>query len=174
MAAKDTQKAAKAVMDMFGPLVEALPAVIDQLGKEVEGEKRIKQLEIEYNRLVDKYNAQLDKFDVAQKAHDKAMEERRKHFADLEATGAAALKDMANKQREASRKVGEKTKALQDAEAELAKTLESANAKAKEAVKQIEEHTSARLAELSAQIEAAEKRYDETVAKINKLKSSLV
>ena len=69
MSTKDTMKAVQTVLDTFGPVMAALPAVMETLGQQDKAERRVKQLQDDANKLVDQFNAQVALWEKSEADH---------------------------------------------------------------------------------------------------------
>lgn len=173
MATKDTIKSAQSLLDTFGPVVEALPAVITALKDQDSLERRKAQLASEFNALVDAFNAKLadlEKVDADMVARKNA---RQDEFNKMELEGQAAVKELQTKQRELTSKITAKRKELETAELDTARLVNEARAKLDAEMKALEVEGVARRTELAAATAEAEKKFAATVKKLEDLKAKL-
>lgn len=173
MSTKETLKAANLLQNMFGPVVEALPALITQLEQTDAAEKQLKKLENEYNALVKKFNAKVDAIEKLDADLAKRNDARQAELKALEANSTAVIKDLQKKQRDLTSKINEKQKELESAERDSAGKVAAAEKLGAEQVAAVQASTSARIEEMNAATAEAEKKYADTVKKLEALKSKL-
>lgn len=173
MSTKDTLKAADTLLKTFGPVVEALPAIITALSEKSSVEQSIAELERAYERLVAKYNEKVADFDKADAAERVRMDARRAELNALEETAKAALADLAKKNRDMGTKINARQKELGQMQTTFAqevaayKELKTAEIEAAKAA------AAAKIEEFNLAAAEAQKKHDDIVKKLEALKAKL-
>lgn len=166
-------KSARQVLDLFGPIVETLPLVIEALQDIEKLEKQrstiatlLEKEKLALEKAVDAHQAELLKM-------EKARLERVEQFNEMERTGQQNITDLVTKRKQASRKLNEVTQSLKDAEQEasvqIANMAERVAKEAESLTAQLETHRGY----VDAEISRLDKKFEEAVKKLEKLKSSL-
>lgn len=173
MSTKDTMKAVQTVLDTFGPVMAAMPAALEALGQQDKAERRLKQLQDDANKLVDQYNAQVALWEKSEAEHKARLAAREMESFTAVEKAKAELKDIQQKQRQATKAITDKEKALLTAqsviESELAKVRAECDAQITAARKLAQEQ----IATIEAEVEAVEKRHAAAVKKLEELKAKL-
>lgn len=173
MSTKDTIKAAEALLKTFGPIVEAIPAVIAGLERQDQAEKLLAQLQKDYNALVDQYNKKLGEIEQAEVLLQKRFDARQEELNALETTAKDALADLAKKNREMGAKITARTKELDQAQAEATKRVAAIEAECKASEEAMRKASAARVAEIEVATAEAQKKHDDIVKKLEALKAKL-
>lgn len=166
-------KKARQVLDLFGPIVETLPTVIEALQDIEKLEKHrnnvatlVKQEKAVLEKAMDNHQAELLKM-------EKARLERVEQFNEMERKGQQEITALVTKRKEVSRKLTEVTKNLKDAEQEastqMSKIAERVSKEAEDAYAQLEVHKEY----VASEIEKLDKKHAEALKKLSTLKSSL-
>ena len=173
MSPKDTAKAVQTVLDTFGPVMAALPEVIDALGKQDKAERRLKQLEADAGRLVDQYNTQVTLWEAAETDHKAKLAALTSEHVEQLDKAKAMLREVQRKQREANKAIEDKEKALLVAQSVIEDELAKVQAECAKQIQDTKARTAEQIAIIEAQVEAVNKRHAAATKKLEDLKSKL-
>jgi len=166
-------KKVKHLLDTFGPLVEALPEVLTILEEEQKGKRRLDQLKADVQRESGRLDVVQRKIAEAISGQEEFMNQRTQDYAEMERKGQLEFKEVVQKRKAASRKLNEVSRELERARADADKQLENMRMEVEAQCQAAEAAAQLRLLAVEESIKEAEKRYDDTVKKLERLKNSL-
>lgn len=173
MSTKDTIKAVQAVLDTFGPLVTALPVALDTLVNQDKAERRVKQLEDDANKLVDRFNAQVALWETAEVEHKTRLDAQAREVADQLAKARSDLKDVQAKQRQVTKLLADKDRELLTAQTTMQEKLDAARRQFDAEVAQARQQADEQIASIREAVDVAEKKHAAVVKKLEDLKAKL-
>lgn len=166
-------KKVKHLLDTFGPLVEALPEVLIILEEEQKGKRRLDQLKADIQHESGRLDVIQRKLAEALSGQEEAMNQRVQDYAEMERKGQMEFKELVQKRKVAARKLNEVSRELERARADADKQIENIQMEVEAQCQAAEAAAQLRLLAVEDSIKEAEKRYGDTVKKLERLKSSL-
>lgn len=170
---KDLSKAAKEVLDLFGPLVQAMPELIKFAADQEKAQKHLQQVQADTDRMIDDYNKHLLKWDAEEVAHKaKLAAQADEAFKEISAAKEEA-KELRAKNRVLTKTINDSEKQVLLAQTKAQEAIARAQAEAEAQVAQAFKDAQAHIAEMESATADAEKKLATAIKKLEDFKAKL-